>query len=150
MNSKQTFVVIGTAALCGLALAQTPPAPPVDRIDLLEREVRSLRAQVDNFPPPLNDEVAALRKELGETRLLVNQLLNWAGTQAVGAVELEHILDESEAKGFTWGINPESRVVLLGGWRGFLAGMQKDAPKPPPVVVVKDPKAAKDVKAPPR
>ncbi|HTF87484.1 MAG TPA: hypothetical protein VK843_03670 [Planctomycetota bacterium] len=151
MNSKQTLVVFGTAALCGLALAQTPtPTPPPGaRLDALEKEVKSLNARLDALPAPMNNDVAALKKELGETRVLVNQLVSWAANQADGAVELARILDDSEQKGFTFGINPDSRVVLLGGWRSYLAGVQKDAPKPVPTVIVKDSKGVKIVSPPP-
>ncbi|MEO6708571.1 MAG: hypothetical protein ABI054_07215 [Planctomycetota bacterium] len=149
MNSKQTLVVFGTAALCGIALAQTPTPQPGARLDALEKEVMSLHARLDALPAPMNNEVAALKKELGETRLLVNQLVSWAANQADGAVELALILDESEQKGFTFGINPDSRTVLLGGWRSYLAGVQKDAPKPVVNVIVKDSKVLKVVSPPP-
>jgi len=151
MNSKQTLVVIGTAALCGLAFAQTPKpaAPPADRIDALEKEVAALRALANNLPPPVNEDVAGLRKELTETRILVNQLITWTSAQAEGAAELTRILDEAEVKGFVFGINPDSRTVLLGGWRSFAAGLQKNAPTP---IIAANPsaKAVREVKPLPR
>ena len=139
MNSKQTLAVFGTAALCGLALAQTPkPTPPADRLDTLEKEVKELRGRFEAAAGAANDRCALLEKELNDTRDLVGRLVTWAGGQADGAAALATVLDDSEAKGFTYGINPDSRIVLLGGWRSFLTGMQKDVPKP---VVAVDPKA---------
>lgn len=132
MNIKQSFVVLGTAALCGLALAQTPVAPTsVERIDALEKQVAALRTQVFADQQAAIDELAAMRKELAESREQVTQVNNWAANQATGAAELATVLDDSEQKGFTFGINPESRISLLAGWRAFAAGLQKDAPKPP-------------------
>ena len=149
MNSKNIFVVIGTAALCGLALAQTPKSlSPVERLDALEKAVQALQAQVKAAPPVQSDEVSALKKEVAETRVLVNQLLTWGATQADGAVELARVLDESEQKGFTFGINPDSRVALLNGWRNFATGMQKDAPKPIAAAESKGKKGAKGVQVP--
>lgn len=147
MNMKQSLVVFGTAALCGLALAQTPIVPgTAERLDALEREVATLRTQLGT-QQAAGDELLALRKELGETRALANQLAGWAGGQAKGAAELAKVLDESEQKGFTYGINPDSRTVLLAGWREFVAGLQQDTPKP---LDGKDAAVAKDAKLPAR
>jgi hypothetical protein len=147
MNSKQTLAVFGTAALCGLALAQTPKVlPPADRLDALEKEVAALRAKVDAVKPSGSDQEVALKKELADTRVLVNQLITWAAAQANGAAELERVFDDSEQKGFTFGINPDSRIALLAGWRSFTAGLQKDAPKPIEGADAKTKKTGKDVK----
>jgi hypothetical protein len=54
--------------------------------------------------------------------------------QSRSASELAKALDESEKAGFTYGINPNSRKVLLKGWRDFSGNLQKDVPgaKPGP------------------
>lgn len=154
MNSKQTLAVIGTATLCGLALAQAPKIQsPADRLDALEKEVHALRARVDAPPSSSSsssDDVSALKKELAETRGMLNQVITWASVQAEGAAELARVLDDSEQKGFTFGINPDSRVALLTGWRSFAAGLQKDAPKPATTPDAKGKKLGKDVKPPTR
>lgn len=132
MNMKQSFVVLGTAALCGLALAQTPTTPPAaDRLDALEKQVAALRTQVVAEHQAAVDELAAMRKELTESHELVSQVSTWAANQSASAAELAAVFDDSEQKGFTFGINPESRISLLAGWRAFAAGLQKDAPKAP-------------------
>ena len=146
MNTKQSLVVLGTAALCGLAIAQTPKAQSaVERIEALEKEVVSLRAHVGSTRPATSEDLERLRKELADTRALANQLANWAIGQAEGAAKLSQVLDESEQKGFTFGINPESRVALLGGWRDFATGLQKDVPK---ALLTEPAPAAKSAKAP--
>lgn len=131
MNSKTTLAVLGTAVLCGLALAQTPKTP-TERLEALEKEVAALRAQVGAPPAPGTVDLAAMQKELAETRAMAKQLVVWVNAQAKGAEALSAVLDESEQKGFTYGINPDSRTVLLAGWREFNAGMQTDVPEPPP------------------
>ncbi len=124
MDTKKTLVVLGTAALCGFALAQTPKtSPALDRLGALEKEVE------------------ALRKELTDTRAHADQLVTWAAAQAESGAAMALMLADAEQKGFTFGINPESRVSLLEGWRSFAAGLQKDAPKPPPAKVAADKKS---------
>jgi hypothetical protein len=146
MNSKNILIVLGAAVLCGIALAQTPtPATPTERLDALEREVAGLRAKSSKPQAPEGDELAAVKKELAETRLLAKQLASWVNAQAAAAAQLELVFDDSEQKGFTYGINPESRTVLLSGWRAFYTGMQADLPKVP-----SEPAAAKDAKSTPR
>jgi len=130
MNSKTTLAVLGTAVLCGFALAQTPKTP-AERLDALEKEVAALRAQ-SGAPAAASTDVVALQKELAEQRALTKQLVLWVNAQAKGAQALSAVLDESEQKGFTYGINPDSRSVLLAGWREFNAGLQTDVPEPPP------------------
>jgi len=66
------------------------------RIENLEQQVRTMRAQL-----------AATVSYLQE--------------QARGARALEQALQESESAGFTAGINPRSRTVMLSGMREFLA-----------------------------
>jgi hypothetical protein len=131
MNLKQTLVVLGCAALCGLAFAQNQKPPTVaERLDLLEKQVLDLRAELAATKQTANQQVAAALKETAETRALANALATWAGGQAEGAAALALVLDDSEAKGFTFGINPDSRIALLAGWRSFASGMRKDVPHP--------------------
>jgi hypothetical protein len=142
MNPKQSLVVLGTAVLCGFAIAQTPKTPSsVERLDVLEKEVLTLREQAASASSASSVELAAMKKELAETHALADQLASWASGQALGAADLARVLDDSEQKGFTFGINPESRVALLTGWRNFATSLQKDVPKAPVAIVAKDAKA---------
>jgi hypothetical protein len=147
MNLKHSLVVLGCAALCGIAFAQTQKPPTAtERLDALELEVKTLRQELSSLKLASAEEVAAARKETAETRALANHLAAWAAGQADGAAALALVLDDSEKKGFTFGINPESRVALLAGWRSFAAGLQKDVPK---ALAVEEPKPAAAAKAPP-
>ena len=63
----------------------------------------------------------AVEQELAEVQ-------DYLQAQSKSAGELVKALDESEKAGFTYGINPNSRKVLLKGWRDFSGTMQKDVP----------------------
>ena len=73
------------------------------RIERLETEVRDLRSRLDAT-------VEFLRR------------------QSAGAASLQQSLDLSAEEGFTLGINPRSREVLLDGFHGFLEGLQQELP----------------------
>jgi|GEM_PF-1362475 len=86
----------------------------------------------------LEKDVAALQrvvlvqaKELAETKLLVEKSARYAQEQSKAAAALATALDDVEQKGFTFGINPESRVALLRGWREALVAAQRDVPVVP-------------------
>jgi septal ring factor EnvC (AmiA/AmiB activator) len=132
MKCNWTLVSLSLAAVCGLALAQQPvpkPAPP--KLDALQKEVAMLRDEVAALkkavPPPAanTDKLAA---ELKETRALVEQLVAYVRAQAEGAGQLSQVLADSEKKGFTYGINPDSRIVLLQGLNSFVDALQTNLP----------------------
>jgi hypothetical protein len=130
-------VLILAALLCsnvGAQNAKTPPAgqgvPPPDalaRLDRLQQEVNALKAEVTRLKgKPLDGSAldpltAALRRD-------IDQIAQYLRDQAQAAKTLSEVLDEAEAKGFTAGINPDSRTLLLGGWRAQLAGAQNGLP----------------------
>src|SRR5215203_5976368 len=104
------------AALSGLAFSQDPvPAETTEkRIERLEKELVATRERTE-----------ALFATLTQTREQVDGLLKYIATQADASKNLARALDESELAGFTYGINPDSRKILLAGWREQLATMQK-------------------------
>jgi hypothetical protein len=79
----------------------------------------------------LAKDCATLQKDLAETRTLVEKTARYAAEQARAASAMAEVLDASEKAGFTFGINPESRIVLLQGWRDALAAAQRDVPVVP-------------------
>lgn len=98
----------------------------------------SLVAQAEAQSGVLEKDVAVLQKvvevqakDLADTRLLVEKSARYAHEQSKAAAALATALDEVELKGFTFGINPESRVALLRGWRESLAAAQRDVPVVP-------------------
>ena len=133
MNLKQSLVVLGCAALCGIAFAQNQKPPTVaERLDVLERQSAELRKELASVKAAAAADLGSARKDAQEARALANALAQWATTQSESAAELARVLDDSEAKGFTFGINPDSRVALLSGWRNFATKLQADVPKPLP------------------
>jgi hypothetical protein len=117
-----TVVFVASALVCGLAFSQNPaaPDPSQSRIDKLEKDVAASRLRVE----ALSTEVADLKKELTAT-------VTYLEEQSKAANSMASALDESEKAGFTYGINPDSRHILLKGWRDQLAAAQKDVPAPP-------------------
>lgn len=134
-----TVVFVASALVCGLAFSQNPaaPDPAQSRIDKLEKDVAASRLRVE----ALSTEVADLKKELVAT-------VTYLEEQSKAASAMAGALDESEKAGFTYGINPDSRHVLLKGWRDQLAAAQKDVPTLPAGAGTPPPKAPAPVPAP--
>jgi hypothetical protein len=127
MKSQLGIVAVAVAALvCGLASSQNTPAqdPAVQRADKLEKDLAATRLRVE----ALSAEVADMKKQTAGT-------LAYLESTAKSAAQMAAVLDESEKAGFTYGLNPDSRHILLRGWRDYLASLQKDVPQadaPPP------------------
>ncbi|HEV8114475.1 MAG TPA: hypothetical protein VGR31_17025 [Planctomycetota bacterium] len=133
MKSQLGIVAIAVAALvCGLASSQNTPVqdPAVQRADKLEKDLAATRLRVE----ALSAEVADMKKQTAGT-------LAYLESTAKSAAQMAAVLDESEKAGFTYGLNPDSRHILLRGWRDYLASLQKDVPQadapPPPPAPVK-------------
>lgn len=135
-TSLSLMLACGAATLSGLAFSQNPPQPsPLDhKIELLEQDIVSNRQNME--------EISA---ELGETKATLDAALKYIAAQAQGAKAMAETLDDSEVKGFTYGINPDSRHALLKGWRDQLAAAQKDVP-----LLGGGPKAPKKADEPPK
>lgn len=130
MKSSLGIAAVACAALlCGFAFQSPPPAqdPLPTRVEKLEKDLAASRLRVE-----------ALTAEVAEMKKLVSSTVEYLQSQSKNAAEMAAVLDESEKAGFTYGINPDSRHVLLRGWREQLAGAQKDVPQveappePPP------------------
>ena len=141
MKRHLGIVAFAVAALaCGMAFSQNPPAqdPAPQRVDKFETELAATRLRVE----ALSAEVADLKKQVAST-------VAYIATQSKSAAAMAAVLDESEKAGFTYGLNPDSRHVLLRGWREMLAAAQKDVPVvdtkvvPPPAPAKPDSKAPK-------
>ncbi len=94
----------------------------------------------------LEEELAAEKKRHEEARALLDQTIVYLDAQAKGATALLGILDQSEQLGFTAGINPQSREVLLAGLRAYWGEKPKGLPQPPK----EPPKAAAPAQAKPK
>lgn len=83
----------------------------------LEAEVQALSA-----------EVAELTSRLEEAERRVDQAVEYLERSQKAAAEMTKTLAASEEAGFTFGINPKSRELLLEGWRKQLSELQKGVP----------------------
>ena len=99
----------------------------------------------------LEARVAALEQELGTLQEENAQLLArldktqaYLQAQANAAAKMLETLDQSEAEGFTKGINYQSRETLLAGFRAFWKGVGTGVPK---ATAAKDEEEAKDPRA---
>ncbi|MEX1024230.1 MAG: hypothetical protein WD226_04050 [Planctomycetota bacterium] len=93
-----------------------PPAkPPVEA--LLDR-VQALEA-----------ELSGLKKGQAELEVTLTAVVTYLDQRADAALQMSKSLDIVEAKGFTAGINPNSRELLLSSWRAFLAAEGATLPK---------------------
>ena len=79
----------------------------------------------------LTGEVATLREDLLESQAHIAQMLLYFENNKKAAAELTKALAASESAGFTFGINPKSRELLLAGWRKQLDAVQKNVPGTP-------------------
>lgn len=76
----------------------------------------------------LAGEVEKLRADLAETRALLDETVEYLHQRAKDGEALSRVVDSSEQAGFTFGINPRSREVLIQGWRNDLTALQKGLP----------------------
>lgn len=135
MNSSLCLFAVAGALACGLSFARPAqdPSDPLERVEALEKELAALKS-----------EVAAMRKTpatatgatLDTLKSDLDELVRWVKAQGESADALQRALDESRAKGFTSGINPDSRTVLLGGLGDMVKALKSplklsaDQPKP--------------------
>ena len=128
------FVVGGLVAL-GLALGQSLAfsgplsGPAVAQEPVEQPQDPALLAKVDE----LERKVATLE--------------TWVTAQQTQSKLTVAALAAAEAKGFTAGINFESREILLAAWRAEEATVQAAGPGAPQVVVVPEPKGDTDDRA---
>jgi hypothetical protein len=117
MKSTLSLIAVAGALACGLTLARPvqDQRDPIERIEALEKQVGELTT-----------ELAALRKAAVPAtgaatpeevlRADLEQALRWIQAQSQAADALNAALEDARAKGFTAGINPDSRNVLLAGF----------------------------------
>lgn len=130
------FVLVPVAAFAFAGSGASASGPdvgsfqdPRERIALLEREVAELKTEVANLKQGGGD--SELAKQITAQKADLQKLLEWARSQGQAATTLQTALEEARTKGFTAGINPDSREVLLTGFEQ-LAGALKVDPLPPP------------------
>jgi hypothetical protein len=121
MMYKVMLGLVATAAL-GVGTSSSSKAPrqedPAVEIADLKRQVARLSADVNLLKQAAGGGESDKEK----------QVVAYIEAQARAAGELERVLAQSEEQGFTYGINPESREVLLAGFHKFAATLQDNVP----------------------
>jgi hypothetical protein len=134
MKSHLILLLAALAAVSSFAVARSGPEQnnADHKIEILEKDITATRARLE--------QVSA---DLAETRAALDGALKYLADQSASAKKMAQTLDDSEQAGFTFGINPDSRKILLKGWRDDLAAAQKTVPSLPAAKP-----AAKDAKVP--
>ncbi len=147
MRQIHTAVAIPVLLLGGLSLlplwsfskasAQgVPPPDPLARLERLHQEMTILKAEVQRLrvrvagaseeSEPVDSANAKLSRDM-------EQVLAYLRQQSEAAKLMSDTLDAAEAKGFTAGINPDSRTTMLTGWRAHLQAQQTNVPSANPM-----------------
>lgn len=116
----QLIVGLAACVLFASAFALAPAAPqsPGDtKLELLQKDLADTKARVEQ-----------LAGELKQTRGTLEALHKHLAAQSQAAKSMAETLDASEKAGFTAGINPDSRHILLQGWREQLNQLQQELP----------------------
>ena len=131
---SQAWIVLSLLAVLvsGLAFSQTTPAqdPAQRKAERLERDIAESRARGEQ-----------LASDLAATRAQLDGVLRYLDQQSKAAKAMADTLQASESAGFVYGINPDSRNLLLKGWRDQLTSAQQ-APSATAAKVEAPPKAA--------
>ena len=120
------FVVVPLAAFAfaGSGPEASPSQDPRERIATLEREVAELKLEVQNLRQGGGD--SELAKQLTAQKADLQKLIEWARAQGQAATALQTALEDARTKGFTAGINPDSREVLLTGFEQLTGSLKAD------------------------
>ena len=117
MKHSLSLSLFALAALvCGSTFAQAPRTQDPD-VAALKRDVVRLQSELALL-------IAVSEDEEGQ----IDEVLEYLNAQAASAKFLQEKLADSEDKGFTWGINPDSRIVMLEGFNDFVNTLQTDVP----------------------
>jgi predicted TIM-barrel fold metal-dependent hydrolase len=129
MKSLATIAVLSALLLGSVAGGQAAQdeATLLERVAALETEVVALRKQLDEK----RGLSAAVELELARAQETTSKLLTYLHTRAQDARAVLTALDQSEAEGFTAGINARSRETLLAGFRAWHSGAEKGLPPAP-------------------
>lgn len=135
MNRNLSLVLVAAAAVCGLALAQVPQRSDAAQLAALQKRVEALEAEVTVLKAvkPAAASSAEHDAALAKERQILAGVVKYLQAQSGAAERLQAELADSEAKGFTYGINPDSRIVLLQGFNDFAESLRADvlaAPAP--------------------
>ncbi|MDZ4774439.1 MAG: hypothetical protein SGI72_15030 [Planctomycetota bacterium] len=124
----KTFVAVCALVVLvsgGMAFSQGQGQGP-GQVDL-EKRVAALELELGTWKQKSDSATA----DLEETKTLLAKTLSYLEAQSRSASSMAATLDEAERLGFTFGINPDSRMTLLRGWREQLTVAQQAVPSVP-------------------
>ena len=87
-------------------------------------------AVLGGFGVTTSQENAELEARVAELETRTEAVEAYLANQGKAAEKLQKALDASEKAGFTYGINPESREILLSAWRAQAGMASADVPGP--------------------
>jgi hypothetical protein len=64
-------------------------------------------------------------------KIALKDTIDYLKAQAQSAQSMIDVIADAEKKGFTWGINPDSRTVLVAGWNQYYGSMVEHWQKQP-------------------
>ena len=123
MNRKLGLSVLGAALVAATAfsLAGNPPGQSD-----LQKEVDRLRADVNELKKKSAD--ADVKEELKKTQAQLVETQSYLVSLGESSQALAEALNDAEKKGFTFGINPDSRIALLQGLHEFCDSLHRNVP----------------------
>ena len=111
----------------------------MDRLIALEKQVVDLKAELAALKkaPAQASPVAGqpTPEQYADLRRQMDEVLAYLEAQAQSAEALSAALEDSRVKGFTFGINPDSRIVMLDGFGQFTMALQTNVPSLVPPIV---------------
>lgn len=85
-------------------------------------------AALGTFGLATGQENAELEAKVAELEARTQEIEGYLANQAKAAETLQKSLDASEKEGFTFGINPRSREILLQAWRARASATASNPP----------------------
>lgn len=139
-------LVAAAALVAGAAFATQPgaraaaPQEPsaMERLIAVEKQVADLQAQLaaaKKSPAQSAQGAGPTPEEHAELRRQLDEVLAYIEAQSQSAKSLAEALEVAREKGFTYGINPDSRVALLDGFAQFTAALQTKVPALVPPII---------------
>lgn len=138
MKFQSTLAFTACALALGAAfaapstpLAATPvQGTPLERLEAVEKRVVELEAELAALKKSKAGAAAKAVDDKGQQDVedQLQAVMGYLAAQAEAAKRLDEKLQESKSKGFTFGINPESREVMLSGFSSFTTSLQTDVP----------------------
>lgn len=117
---KRDALRTAAAGLLGVGLLAVSTAAPLRQ----EAAVQDVEPRL----AALEAELETVRGQLEDMQAAKGRLDAFLAAQARSAKALRASLASSEKEGFTAGINPKSREVLLSGFRGYLDTLEAVSP----------------------